>query len=96
MHTVYYTGPFVPVERNVRKLERLVDVWLRRDPREDADGLKCADELKITFPASSAPSLEYLEDHIDDYFDADATPDPTMQDVIDALNEMTELILGGD
>ena len=96
MHTVYYTGEFVPVERDVRRLDRLVDVWLRRNPRESADGLKLADEIRLVFPSDAAPTLEALEANIDAYFDADATPETTLQDVVDALNELAELILGGE
>ena len=95
-HTVYYTGEFRPVERSVRKLDRVVDVWLRRNPREAEDGMKMADELYLAFPADNAPSLEELTENLDNYFMDDATPDPTMQDVVEALNELAELILGGE
>lgn len=96
MHTVYYTGEFIPVERSVRKLEHIVDVWLRRNPREDNDGVKLADELTLTFPADNAPTLEELTANIDAYFEADATPETTMQDIVDALNMLEELLLGGE
>lgn len=96
MHTVYYTGEFRPVERSVRKLDSVVDVWLRRNPREAEDGVKMADELYLSFPADNAPSLEELEENLDSYFVKDATPDTTMQDIVDALNELAELILGGE
>ena len=96
MHTVYFTGEFVPVERDVRKLDRVVDVWLRRNPREAEDGMKMADEIRLTFPADAAPTLETLLSNIDDYFDVDATPEPTLQDVVDGLNALAELILGGE
>ena len=95
MHTVYFTGEFIPVERSVRKLEHIVDVWLRRNPREDSDGVKLADELTLTFPADNAPTLDELAANIDAYFEADATPETTMQDIVDALNELTDLIIGG-
>ena len=94
MHTVYYTGEFKPVERDVRKLERIVDVWLRRNPREDRDGLKIADEIILTFPADEAPSLEELETNIEAYFEKDITPEATLQDIVDALNELATIILG--
>lgn len=95
-HTVYYTGEFVPIERSVRKLDRVVDVWLRCNPREDSDGLKMADELYIQFSVDNAPSYEFLQAHIDDYFTADATPETTIQDIVDALNELADIILGGE
>ena len=95
MHTVYYTGKFVPVERSVRKLDRVVDVWLRRNPREAKSGVKMADELTLTFSADNVPTLEELTANIDSYFEADATPETTLQDIVDALNELTDLIIGG-
>lgn len=96
MHTVYYTGEFKPVERWERKLDGVVDVWLRREPREDADGRKLADELYMTFPIASAPSYDVLLENIDAYFENDATPETTIQDIVDALNELTTIILGGE
>lgn len=95
MHIVHYTGDFIPVERCERRLDGLVDVWLRRNPRENA-GNKCADEIHMTFPIDEAPSLEALQADIDAYFAADATPETTLQDVVDALNMLEEIILGGD
>lgn len=96
MHTVYYTGEFKPVERCVRKLDGVVDVWLRRNPREDADGQKLADELYISFPEGDAPTLEALEADIDGWFEADATPEATLRDIVEALNALAELMLGGE
>lgn len=96
MHKVYFTGEFVPIERSVRKLDRVVDVWLRRNPREAKSGVKMADELTLTFPADNAPTLDELAANIDAYFEADATPETTMQDIVDALNMLEELILGGE
>ena len=96
MHTVYYTGEFVPVERSVRKLEHVVDVWLRRNPREARDGVKLADELTLTFPADNAPTLDELAANIDAFFEADATPVTTLDDIMDAINALTDIVLGGD
>lgn len=96
MHTVYYTGELVPVERGVRKPDSVVDVWLRRNPREDADGRKLADELYMTFTEDDAPSYDELLENIDTYFENDATPETTIQDIVEALNELTTIILGGE
>lgn len=96
MHTVYFTGEFIPVERSVRKLDKVVDVWLRRNPREHGNGAVKADEIYLTFPADNAPTLDELTANIDAYFEADATPETTMQDIVDALNMLETLILGGE
>ena len=96
MHKVYFTGEFVPVERFVRKLDGLVDVWLRRNPREDSDGVKMADELTLTFPMDSAPTLEELAANIDVYFIKDATPEITNEDIMAAVNLLASLIVGGE
>ena len=96
MHTVYYTGEFKPVERSARALDGVVDVWLRRNPREAEDGVKLADELHLTFHIDAVPTQEELEANIDAYFEADATPEPTLQDAIDAINLLAELMLGGE
>jgi hypothetical protein len=95
MYTVYYTGEFVPVERDVRKLDRIVDVWLRRNPRTDSDGMNMADEIHLTFPADAAPTFDELSAHIDDYFLADSMPETTLEDVMDAINMLTDIVLGG-
>lgn len=96
MNIVYYTGEFKPVERDVRKLDRMVDVWLRRNPREAEDGMKMADEIKLTFPVDDAPSFEELSENLDAYFDADATPKTTLDDVMDAINMLADIVLGGE
>ena len=90
MHTVYFTGDFVPVERSVRRLDGVVDAWLRRNPREAGDGMKMADEIKLTFPVDDAPTIEMLQEHIDAWFDADALPKPTA----DETARLLQIILG--
>ena len=94
-NTVYYTGDFKPVERCERKLDRVVDVWLRRNPRKAADGMMQADELYLTFPADNAPTQEELAANIDAYFIEDATPEITNEDIMAAVNLLAALMLGG-
>lgn len=89
MYTVYYTGEFVPVERDVRRLDRIVDVWLRRNPRGNKS-IKMADEIYIKFPINEAPSFEELSENIDYYFDEDAKPKAT----IDEANKLLQIMLG--
>lgn len=95
MHIVHYADDFIPVERCERRLDGVVDVWLRRDPRETENG-HIADEIYLTFPIDEAPTLEALKTDIDRYFEADATPETTLQDVIEALNELAGIVLGGE
>lgn len=90
MHTVYFTGDFVPVERSVRKLEHIVDVWLRRNPRKSGNTMNAADEIYIQFPINEAPSFEELAENLDDYFEKDAIPTPTIEEV----NKLLQIMLG--
>jgi len=94
MHTVYYTGEFKPVERSARALDGVVDVWLRRNTRESIDDegneIKMADEIYLCFPVGEAPSVEELESNIDNYFEEDAKPKPT----IDEVNKLLQIMLG--
>lgn len=89
MHTVCYTGDFKPVERSERRLDGLVDAWLRRDPRE-ADGIKLADEIYLQFSIDEAPSVEELTENLDAYFEEDATPTPT----VDEVHRLLKIVLG--
>lgn len=92
MHTVYFTDEFVPVERSERKLENIVDVWLRRNLKSSGK-IKMAEEIYLKFPLNSAPSFEELERDIDKYFEQDLTPPTTIDDVVMAINELANLIL---
>lgn len=90
MHTVYYTGEFVPVERSVRSLDGVTDIWLRRNPRESGNGMNAADEIYLQFPIDEAPSFEELTENIDKYFEDDAAPKPT----IESLSQLMQIVLG--
>lgn len=100
MHIVYYTGDFNPVERCERKLDGVVDVWLRRDAgesvNEDGNQIKMAEEIYLKFPIDEAPTFDELLESIDEYFEKDTTPETTIEDIMSAINDLTDLILGGD
>lgn len=100
MHTVYYTGEFKPVERSTRMLDKIVDIWLRRNPmkKETEDGIQnIAEEVYLAFNIDEAPSQEELENNFDKWFSyiEEKTSGKTPQEIqIEELNSLINILLG--
>ena len=100
MNVIQYTGELVPIELSERPLEGIVDLWLRKNPRTDVDPegniIQIADEAYMTFEKDEAPTQAEVEADFDTWFARAIAPETTLQDAIDAINELFDIILGGE
>lgn len=69
VNIVQYNGELIPIEVNIRKLDDIVDVWLRRNPRESVEDMNEADEVYTQFNINEAPSMNDLESNFDIWFE---------------------------
>lgn len=69
INTIQYNGELIPIEVNIRKLDDIVDVWLRRNPRESVEDMNEADEVYTQFNINEAPSMNDLESNFDTWFE---------------------------